>query len=122
MPDSEIKDDAITYELFKNLTADPNTSQRALSRTLGISLGKVNYCLKALISKGWVKAGSFGRSPNKTGYAYILTPSGLETKARVTARFLRHKIAEYEKLQIEIEALRREIETNSQPDPGRSAG
>ena len=121
MPDSKTIDDALTYELFKNLTADPNTSQRALSRNLGISLGKVNYCLKALISKGWVKAGSFSRSPNKTGYAYILTPSGLETKARVTARFLRRKIADYEKLQIEIETMRREIETSSPLGPGGPA-
>jgi len=78
-------DDAITYELFKDLPADPNTSQRALSRTLDISLGKVNYCLQALIAKGLVKA-------------------------RITARFLLHKIAEYEKLQLEIETMRREVE------------
>ena len=103
-------DDAITYELFKNLAADPNTSQRVLSRTLGISLGKVNYCLKALIAKGWIKAKNFEKSSNKTGYAYILTPSGLETKARVTGRFLRRKVTEYEKLQLEIEILRREVE------------
>ncbi len=109
MPDTKL-DDSITYELFKNLAADPNTSQRVLSRTLGISLGKVNYCLKALIAKGWIKAKNFEKSSNKSGYAYILTPSGLESKARVTARFLRYKIAEYEKLQIEIEAMRREVE------------
>ncbi len=109
MPDTKL-DDSITYELFKNLEADPNTSQRALSHTLGISLGKVNYCLKALIAKGWVKAKSFEQSSNKSNYAYILTPSGLESKARVTARFLRHKIAEYERLQIEIETMRREVE------------
>ena len=107
-------DDAITYELFKNLEADPNLSQRALSRILGVSLGKVNYCLKALIDKGWVKAKNFEQSPNKAGYAYILTPAGLETKARVTARFLRRKITEYEKLQIEIEMMRREVD-NQQP-------
>jgi EPS-associated MarR family transcriptional regulator len=77
---------------------------------MGISLGKVNYCLKALIAKGWVKAKNFEQSPNKAGYAYILTPAGLETKARVTARFLRRKISEYEKLQLEIEILRREVE------------
>jgi len=103
-------DDDITYELFKNLEEDPHLSQRALSRILGVSLGKVNYCLKALITKGWIKAKNFEKSPNKTGYAYILTPSGIETKARVTARFLRYKIAEYEKLQIEIETLKQEVE------------
>ena len=109
MPDTKLDDD-ITYELFKNLEEDPHLSQRALSRILGVSLGKVNYCLKALIAKGWIKAKNFEKSPNKTGYAYILTPSGLETKARVTARFLRYKIAEYEKLQIEIETLKQEVE------------
>ena len=102
--------DAITYDFFKTLEADPNLSQRALSRILGISLGKVNYCLKALIAKGWIKAKNFEQSPNKAGYAYILTPAGLETKARVTARFLHHKITEYEKLQTEIEILRQEVE------------
>ena len=79
-------DDSITYEIFKTLEANPNISQWALSKTLGISLGKVNYCLQALIAKGWVKARN----------AYILTPSGLERKARVTTYFLRRKIAEYE--------------------------
>ena len=103
-------DDATAYEIFKNLEADPHLTQRALSKTLGISLGKVNYCLKALIAKGWIKAKNFEKSSNKPGYAYILTPSGLETKARITARFLRCKIAEYEKLQIEIESMRREVD------------
>lgn len=109
MPDPKLND-ATTYNIFKSLEADPNLSQRALSRILGISLGKVNYCLKALINKGWIKVKNFEQSPNKAGYAYILTPAGLETKARVTARFLRHKIAEYEKLQKEIEDLRQEVE------------
>jgi len=117
MPEPKL-DDATTYEIFKNLETDPNTSQRALSRTLGISLGKVNYCLKALIAKGWIKAKNFEKSSNKTGYAYILTPTGLETKARVTARFLRYKITEYEKLQIEIEAMRREIKSPSSDSGG----
>ena len=103
-------DDDITYELFKNLEQDPHLSQRALSNILGISLGKVNYCLKALAAKGWLKAENFKKSPNKFGYAYILTPSGLEAKARITTRFLRRKMDEYEKLKVEIENLRREVE------------
>ena len=108
MTDSKL-DDATAYALIKQLEADPSLTQRALSRTLGISLGKVNYCLKALAAKGWVKARNFEKSPNKLGYAYILTPAGLEAKARLTARFLRRKMEEYEKLQAEIEALRREV-------------
>ncbi len=102
-------DDAVTYNLLKNLEANPRLSQRTLAKTLEISLGKVNYCLKALIDKGWVKAKNFEKSSNKLGYTYILTPSGIENKARITARFLRAKIIEYEKLQEEIEALRREV-------------
>jgi len=106
-------DDAITYEIFKILEADPNFTQRALSKSLGISLGKVNYCLQALIAKGWIKAQNFEQSSKKSGYAYILTPSGLESKARVTARFLRRKIAEYEKLQQEIETLQQEVDSKA---------
>ena len=113
MSTPDLNDD-LAYELFKNLEQDPHFSQRALSRSLGISLGKVNYCLKALAAKGWVKAENFKKSPNKLGYAYILTPSGLEAKTRITARFLRRKMAEYEKLKIEIETLRHEVEHNSQ--------
>ncbi len=101
--------DATAYALIKQLEDDPSLTQRALSRTLGISLGKVNYCLKALAAKGWVKIRNFEKNPNKLGYAYLLTPAGLEAKARLTARFLRRKMEEYEKLQAEIEALRREV-------------
>ena len=102
--------DSLAYAIFKELEADSSLSQRALSGILGISLGKVNYCLKALAAKGWVKAENFKKSPNKLGYAYIITPSGLEAKARITARFLHRKMAEYEKLKAEIETLRREVE------------
>ncbi len=101
-------DDATAYALIKQLEADPSLTQRALSRTLGISLGKVNYCLKALAAKGWIKARNFEKSPNKLGYAYILTPSGLEAKARLTVRFPRRKMEEYERLKQEIEILQRE--------------
>ena len=110
-------DDAITYEIFKILAKDPNSTQRALAKSLGVSLGKLNYCLKALIAKGWIKAKNFEQSNNKSAYAYILTPSGLESKARVTARFLRRKIAEYEKLQIEIESMRREVAPDENVTP-----
>ena len=76
---------------------------------MGISLGKVNYCLRALIEKGWVKAANFRRSSNKVAYAYLLTPRGIDEKARVTAQFLMRKVAEYEALEKEIENLRREV-------------
>jgi EPS-associated MarR family transcriptional regulator len=102
-------EDGLTYNLFKSLEEKPQLSQRALSRSLGISLGKVNYCLKALVAKGWIKVRNFQHSDKKTTYAYVLTPEGLEAKARITVRFLRSKMAEYEKLQQEIEELRKEV-------------
>ncbi len=101
-------DDGITYRLFKTIQADPRMTQRALSGALNISLGKINYCLRAFIDKGWVKAKRFSKNNKKISYAYILTPQGLEEKGRVTIRFLRRKIAEYETLQMEIEQLRQE--------------
>jgi EPS-associated MarR family transcriptional regulator len=95
---------------MKILHEDPNISQRDLALALGISLGKVNYCLKALIEKGWVKAKNFKHSQRKLAYAYYLTPQGLQEKSRVTVSFLRRKLDEYEELQKEIQILRDEVE------------
>ncbi len=97
------------FRLLRLLEAHPEFSQRDLARELGMSLGKVNYCLNALIEKGWVKARNFRNSRNKLAYLYLLTPRGAEQKARITVRFLRRKIVEYEALEIEIEQLRREV-------------
>lgn len=102
-------DEEIHYRLMRALERNPRLSQRELARELGISLGKANYCLKALIEKGLVKARNFSSNPNKMGYAYILTPSGIEEKASITMRFLRRKVDEYERLEREIEHLRREV-------------
>jgi EPS-associated MarR family transcriptional regulator len=99
----------IHYRLLRTLEANPHISQRELAQALDISLGKANYCLKALIDKGLVKAGNFRNSRNKLAYAYLLTPRGVEEKARVTLGFLKRKMAEYESLQQEIEQLRREV-------------
>ncbi len=108
------------YRLLKRLEADPNLSQRELSASLGISLGKVNYCLRALIEKGLVKAENFRRSNNKLAYTYVLTPHGIRRKAEITLSFLRRKQDEYEALQSEIEQLRAEVraqrETGNLPD------
>jgi EPS-associated MarR family transcriptional regulator len=98
--------DEVRYKLFKLLEASPELSQRAVARELGVSLGKVNYCLRALIAKGWVKATNFTNSKNRSAYMYLLTPRGLEEKARVTARFLQVKIREYEMLKSEIDEIR----------------
>jgi EPS-associated MarR family transcriptional regulator len=95
--------------LLRYLEAHPQVSQRELAEHLGVSLGKANYCLKALIEKGLVKARNFSNSQNKRAYLYILTPQGMEAKARIAARFLQRKVDEYEALKSEIELLRREV-------------
>lgn len=100
--------DEIKYRLLKLLEQDPELSQRAISTEMGISLGKVNYCLHALIDKGAIKARNFYRNNNKKAYAYYLTPKGLEEKTRVTVKFLQSKIAEYENLKLEIDEIRKE--------------
>lgn len=99
----------VHYRLLKLLEAKPHLSQRALARELGISLGKINYCIAAVVEKGWVKAQNFRDSQNKLAYAYLLTPRGIEQKAALTANFLRRKIAEYDSLKEEIAQLRREV-------------
>ena len=98
-------------ELLKLLHEQPQLSQRDLARAMGVSLGKANYCLKALMEKGLVKLGNFRRNPDKREYAYLLTPAGLEEKTRITMSFLRRKLAEYETLEKEIEQLRDELKT-----------
>lgn len=101
-------DEATRYKLLKILEGNPSLSQRDLAKELGLSLGKVNYCLQALIEKGCVKVNNFRNSQNKRAYAYLLTPSGVEEKARMTVLFLKHKTEEYERLRQEISELRRE--------------
>ena len=101
--------DEIRYRLLKLLEHDPKISQRDLAQSLGISLGKTNYCLKALIEKGFVKARNFKNNPNKKGYLYILTSRGIEEKAKVGVAFLKRKVSEHEQLTELIEELREEI-------------
>ncbi len=93
---------------MRALDVNPNISQRELAEAMGISLGKVNYCLRALVDKGLVKVRNFRNSKNKLAYAYLLTPDGATAKTRLTARFLKRKVAEYEALRREIEQLERE--------------
>lgn len=97
------------FKLLRALEANSDASQRDLARELGVSLGKVNFCLRALIRKGVIKARNFKNSRHKLAYMYRLTPSGVEEKSRLTVQFLRSKIAEVEKLEGEIEELRREV-------------
>jgi len=84
-------------------------TQRELARAMGISLGGANYCLQALIEKGWLKMQNFSKSADKMSYAYLLTPVGMVEKAALTARFLQRKMQEYEDLKLEIEALKRDV-------------
>ncbi|MCX7144182.1 MAG: MarR family EPS-associated transcriptional regulator [Proteobacteria bacterium] len=98
-------------EILRLLQAKPQMSQRALATAMGVSLGKANYCLKALMDKGLVKFENFRRNPDKREYAYLLTPAGLEEKTRITMAFLRRKLAEYEVLEREIEQLRGDLKT-----------
>lgn len=98
-----IIEDDINYGLFKLLEANPDIRQRDVAKRLGVSLGKVNYCLRSLVTKGWIKAVNFKNSNNKMAYTYFLTPEGIEAKAAVTRRFLHRKMKEYEALRDEIE-------------------
>jgi EPS-associated MarR family transcriptional regulator len=98
------------YSLLKTLEENPGLSQRDMAKRLGVSLGKINYCLNALVEKGSVKINNFRNSDNKPAYAYLLTPRGVEQKARLTIEFLQYKVQEYERLREEIEELKKEVE------------
>jgi len=108
----------ITYEeshlkVLRLLESDPGLSQRELSRALGISLGKTNYCMRALLDKGLIKMQNFRNSESKLGYAYLLTPAGIAAKAELTRDFLKIKMREYEALKREIEQLQSEADQES---------
>jgi len=98
---------SLRYRLFKLIDANPMVKQRELAGSLGLSLGKVNYCLKALVDKGFVKAENFKNSNNKLAYSYMLTPTGVEEKVRVTYQFYRRTEAEYEMLRKEVLELKK---------------
>ncbi len=100
----------IRLDLLRKLESNPQYTQRELSRGMGVSLGKVNYCLKKLTEKGLIKLTNFKQNPDKMGYAYLLTPKGIDEKARLTISFLKRKTAEYEVLKKEINELQLESE------------
>jgi len=102
-------DEELRLRLLRLLTESPDLSQRDVAQRLGLSLGKTNYCLRALIDKGWVKVNNFRNSQNKLAYAYVLTPSGLRAKGNATAAFLRRKQEEFVQLEREIAQLRAEV-------------
>ena len=100
----------LTYQVIKSLEKSPERSQRALSKSCGVSLGSIHYCLKALIEKGYVKAENFKNAQNKTAYSYILTPAGMCHKKELAIAFLKHKQAEYVALEKEIKALSKDLD------------
>lgn len=100
----------VRFRILNILKDKPDLSQREIADELGVSLGATNYVLKALVEKGQVKVRNFRASNNKLRYAYVLTPSGIEAKARLTADFLSRKYAEYEALKAEIAALESDLE------------
>jgi EPS-associated MarR family transcriptional regulator len=102
-----------TYRVLRLLQATPDITQRELAEALCVSTSGVNYCIKALVQKGWVKVQNFSESKNKFGYVYVLTPQGLAHKATLTDRFLKRKMAEYYALKAEIEALTAELNAPS---------
>lgn len=109
--------DELRLRVLRALEANPELSQRQLAAELGVSLGGVNYALKALVERGFVKAGNFRKSGNKVAYLYVLTPQGVAEKAYLATAFLGRKLEEYEVLRQEIEALKGEV-GSSEPDSG----
>jgi len=99
----------IRLDLLRKLEVNPEYTQRELSKEMDVSLGKINYCIKKLTEKGWIKLTNFKQNPNKVGYAYLLTPRGIEEKTKLTFSFLKRKIKEYEILKDEINKLKEDI-------------
>ena len=101
--------DELRLRVLRALEANPELSQRQLAAELGVSLGGVNYALKALIERGFVKADNFRKSGSKVAYLYVLTPKGIAEKSALATAFLGRKLEEYEVLRLEIEALKGEV-------------
>jgi EPS-associated MarR family transcriptional regulator len=114
--------DEIHYRILRLLESRPDISQRQLAQALGVSLGKTNYCLQALVTKGWIKAENFKNSRNKIAYAYLLTPEGVNRKATMAVRFLKRKTAEFEAIKDELERLREEVAQLQAPACGDDTG
>ena len=112
-------DDTLFWTL-KVLQDNPGVTQRTLAKEVGINVSTINFCLKALVEKGWIKLGNFSKNPDKLSYTYLLTPTGVAEKAVLTRRFLQRKITEYEKLRGEIEALQLEASQSSPSGPVKS--
>lgn len=106
----------IRLDLLRIIEGNPECTQRELSKEMGVSLGKVNYCIKKLTEKGSIKISNFQKNPNKTVYLYILTPRGVEEKVTLTLSFLKRKIQEYERLKEEIKNLEENVRQFTEKD------
>ena len=104
------------FRVMRILQENPDFTQRELAEKLGVSVGGLNYCLNALMDKGWVKMQNFQNSKNKFKYVYLLTPQGIAEKVALTSRFLERKIQEYETLKIEIESLHQDVKSAGKKD------
>ncbi|NBX55381.1 MAG: MarR family EPS-associated transcriptional regulator [Betaproteobacteria bacterium] len=111
---AQIQEDT-NFRVLRILQENPDLTQRELAEKLGVSVGGLNYCLKALMDKGWVKMQNFHQSKNKFKYVYLLTPQGVSERMALTSRFLQRKMAEYEALKAEIDSLRVEAGSNALP-------
>jgi EPS-associated MarR family transcriptional regulator len=103
------------FRVMRILHDSPDITQRELAKKLGVSVSGLNYCLKALIDKGWVKVQNFSNNKNKLGYAYLLTPAGIVEKASLTSNFLHRKMEEYKSLKQEIKQIKQELNRLSSP-------
>ena len=108
---SQLQEDTY-FRVLRMLQDNPDMTQREIAEKLGISTSGLNYCLKALIDKGWIKMQNFSQSKNKFGYIYVLTPQGIAEKIALTSRFLKRKMQEYDALKVEIKTLQSEVNEN----------
>lgn len=111
----------IQFEVLRRLHQTPQVSQRALAKYPGVGLGTINFCFQALVEKGLVKMQSFSQSKNKLRYAYLLTPDGIAEKSKLTVKFLKRKVAEYETLHAEIDVLKSELAFEACAKEGRQS-
>ncbi len=112
-----VSEQEISYRLLKILNLEPHLGQRDIAKRMGISLGKVNYCVTELASKGWIKITRFKSARKKIPYMYAITPTGLEEKGKLTIGFLKRKIVEYEEIKRQIEQLHSEVEEGDLDNP-----
>jgi EPS-associated MarR family transcriptional regulator len=112
---AQIQEDTY-FRVMRILQENPDLTQRELAEKLGVSVGGLNYCLKALMDKGWVKMQNFQNSKNKFKYVYLLTPQGIAERVALTSRFLDRKMQEYEALKAEIESLHQDVQQAGKQD------